>query len=489
MSTTIKVQTGKRRDLFYFHIIVTLFLMFGFGYLPAIGVITPVGMKVLGIFLGLVYAWTTTSLIWPSLLGMLAVAVNGIMPLSEFLTVSFANNTVVFILFIFIFAAVLEEAGLLQFLAHWFTSRKIAYGRPWMFTFLFLFGAFLGGALINEIASALIFWRIFYTIAKEYGFKPYEKYTTLMVFGIVFCAVTAGGSTLPFKLGPIVFFPVFEALTGTAINYFDYLLFGFPMGILTVVAYTLICRFVFRPDISALKAMNGDLVQQQDLKLGARQKTAFGFIAALMILLLGPDVLPQDWLPVQLIHQIGTAGVVIFLVVLMFFIRFDGKPLMDFKRMANLGISWDIYVLFAMILPLSSLLTSDATGIKPFLIQIMSPILLGRSPLLFTVLVLLLGTIITNFANNVVLGIIFINIICPLSAPLGINPAPIVMLMIFTIQLAYLTPAGSAPAAMVFGNTEWVKAKDIYYYAVIFSVILFIFFIAVGLPYAKLIFS
>lgn len=115
MSTTIKTVQKKKLNLFYFHIAVTVFCMFGFGHLPPISTITPIGMKVLGIFLGLVYAWTTTSLIWPSLLGMLAVSVNVIMPLPEFFTVSFANNTVVFILFIFIFAAVLEEAGLLRF--------------------------------------------------------------------------------------------------------------------------------------------------------------------------------------------------------------------------------------------------------------------------------------------------------------------------------------------------------------------------------------
>lgn len=325
-------------------------------------------------------------------------------------------------------------------------------------------------------------------IAKDYGFKPYERYTTLMIFGIVFCAVTAGGSVFPFKLAPLVFFPVFEALTGSSISFLDYMLFGFPMGVLTVVLYTLICRFVFRPDISALKAIDGSFVNAEALKLNQKQIVSFGFIAALMILLLGPDVLPADWAFVRFVKQMSTAGVLIFLVILMFFIRFDGKPMMDFKRMASMGISWDIYVLFAMILPLSSLLTSDATGIKPFLIQMMSPILMNRSPLIFTILVLLIGTIITNFANNVVLGIIFINIICPLAIPLGVNPAPIVVLQIFTIQLAYLTPAGSAPAAMVFGNSEWVKAKDIYFVAVTFSVILFVAFIAIGLPYANFIF-
>lgn len=141
------------------------------------------------------------------------------------------------------------------------------------------------------------------------------------------------------------------------------------MGALTVVAYTLICRFVFHPDISALKAMNGDMVDKASLKLGTRQKVAFGFIAALMILLLGPDVLPKDWAVVQLIHQTGTAGVVIFLVILMFFIRFEGQPLMDFKRMANLGISWDIYVLFCDDLAAFEFADLRYTGIKPFLIH------------------------------------------------------------------------------------------------------------------------
>lgn len=53
----------KKKGIFYVHVLITLLFMFGFGYLPAVEPITPLGMKMLGIFIGLVYAWSTTSLL------------------------------------------------------------------------------------------------------------------------------------------------------------------------------------------------------------------------------------------------------------------------------------------------------------------------------------------------------------------------------------------------------------------------------------------
>ena len=99
----------KKMNLLPFHVIVTLLLMFGFGHLPCFGPVTPLGMQLLGIFLGLVYAWTATSLLWPSLLGIAAISLWGIMPMTEFAKVSFGNSTVVFIFFIFIWSYVKKK--------------------------------------------------------------------------------------------------------------------------------------------------------------------------------------------------------------------------------------------------------------------------------------------------------------------------------------------------------------------------------------------
>ena len=45
--------------MMYVHIIITLFLMFGFGFLPPFATLTPMGMRLLGTFLGVIYGYST----------------------------------------------------------------------------------------------------------------------------------------------------------------------------------------------------------------------------------------------------------------------------------------------------------------------------------------------------------------------------------------------------------------------------------------------
>lgn len=59
------------------NIIITLFLMFGFGLLPPFSTLTPVGMKILGVFLGVVYGYSTCDIIWPSLFAIIAYGITG----------------------------------------------------------------------------------------------------------------------------------------------------------------------------------------------------------------------------------------------------------------------------------------------------------------------------------------------------------------------------------------------------------------------------
>ena len=70
------VATEKKRNLDALYIInsiITILLLFGFGHLPAPDPITPMGMQILGVFLGLLWGWTTVDMIWPSILGLIAL--------------------------------------------------------------------------------------------------------------------------------------------------------------------------------------------------------------------------------------------------------------------------------------------------------------------------------------------------------------------------------------------------------------------------------
>ena len=213
-------------------------------------------------------------------------------------------------------------------------------------------------------------------------------------------------------------------------------------------------------------------VKPEDLILNKTQKIAFIFILTFMVLILAPSFFPKSWPIIQLIAQIGNVGVILIILIAMFLVKVDDKPLMNFPVFAR-NISWDIYALFVIVLPIANLLTSDMTGVKPMLIELLTPLLAGKSPFVFALIVLASGTILTNVSNNAVLGIIYINLMYPIAQIMNLNVFPIIAVMVFTIQLAYLTPAASAPAAIVFSNIQWIKAKDVMKYQLIILPILF----------------
>ena len=172
----------------------------------------------------------------------------------------------------------------------------------------------------------------------------------------------------------------------------------------------------------------------------------------------------------------------------MILIPVDGKPLLNFRVAASKGIIWDVIIMFTVVFPLSTYLTGEGTGVKEFLNGAIGPLLTGQSPLVFTLLMLILPTIITNFANNTVVALIFLSVLCSLAETVGIDPTPIAVALAFCTQYAFLTPAASAPSAVLFGNTEWLRAKDIYKYMAISITALTILTITLTLTVGKLVF-
>ena len=53
----MSTMVGNKKMVSYIHIAIMLVITFGVGFLPPVGQITELGMKVLGCFLGIVYGW------------------------------------------------------------------------------------------------------------------------------------------------------------------------------------------------------------------------------------------------------------------------------------------------------------------------------------------------------------------------------------------------------------------------------------------------
>ncbi len=478
--------TGKK-DLLWIHVLVTAFFMFGFGTLPAPGPLTPLGMKMLGVFLGLIYGWSFSTLIWPSIMGMLALVITDCVTFKELLTMGFANDTVVFLLFIFMFTTAIEQEGVTAYMANWCISRKILLGRPWLLSFMLLLGAMLTSGFTNSFAAILIFWSIFYNICKQAGYKPYEKYPTVMILGIAMFAVL-GCCLLPYRTGPLVLLGAYNSLTGVTIDYVRFMFFVIPTFLLAIVVYLAVCRYALRINLNALKTIDMNFINPEDLIMTKRQKVVMLFLVVFVALAMLQSILPQSFILGAILNRLTTTGIVMTMLLIMLWLKVDDAPLINLPELAKNGIIWDMLFLFIIIFPLSGLMMGDDTGIKAFMVEALQPVFSGVSPLVFTVVALILPAILTNFANNIVVAMIFLQIICTLAEPLGVNMTPMVLVLMVCCNLAFYTPAASAFSAMIFGNTEWIKGKDIYTMGGLLIILLNIVIIAFGLFWGNLIF-
>ena len=89
----------KGNTLYYLHSTIGLLLIFGFGHLPPFGTVTPVGMQVLGIFAGMIYLWSFVSVLWPSLLGIIALGLSDYAPMRKVILSAFGDVVPVLVFF------------------------------------------------------------------------------------------------------------------------------------------------------------------------------------------------------------------------------------------------------------------------------------------------------------------------------------------------------------------------------------------------------
>ncbi len=446
---------------YYVHTAICLIIMFGFGQLPPVAPLTPLGMNLIGIFLGVLYGWVFIEIVWPSLAGLLALMLIGGMKPGLLLNKSFGDPIVQMMFFIFVFCATINHYGLSRFISLWFITRKCVAGKPWLFTYTFLGSIFILGGLTSASPAAIIGWSILYGVCEVCGYKKGEGYPTMMVFGIVFAA-QVGMALIPFKQAALTVFSAYETMAGTGIDYAKYMLLALIICALCSALFILMGKFIFRPDMSKLQNLDASRLDADgNLNLTGVQKTVLVFLFLLVGLLLAPNFLPADFFLTRFLKSIGNTGIVILLVTVMACIKVDGKPLLGFKTMVDSGVTWGIVLLLAFVQPLSGAMAAKGSGITEFLIQILEPVFGGGSPLFFALFIGFAATALTQVMNNGAVGVAFMPIIFSYCQASGTSPELPLIMVVMGVHFAFLTPAASASAALLHGN-EWSDTKAIW---------------------------
>lgn len=403
-------KTERVKWTYWLHIVIGMFFMLVFPQLSPFEPVTEVGMAVLGVFIGMVYLWSTLDSIWPSLLGLLLVALAGYVPelegyaaVKDLFLNAFGSETVLVCLLGMILFAGVEYVGCTKYMARFFMSIKLLEGRPYVFLFIFFLCSYVIAGLTNPMAAMLILWPIAIEICGNFGYKKGDKIFYTIICG-VYLASTLGQPMLPFKGAQYVVVSAFEKTSGLTVNYASFIAYNWIMSIILLVLFILFIRFGLRPDVEAFKRITvADLTKEQLPKMNAQQIAFFLMIVLYILGLLLPNFLPTTIPLIGFLSKIGILGVTSLCIVALMLIPYRGKPMMDFRGIAKRSFSWDIFFLVAAALYVCNAMTAESTGIKPFLVQTLQPLLGGKPELVFVFLAVgLCHLITTNFANMLV---------------------------------------------------------------------------------------
>lgn len=479
----------SRKDVWYYgHAAITIGLMLFFRFIPPFGGLTPLGVTIIGIFLGLLYGYCTAGFIWPSLLALLALGTSGYCSAAEAFGAGFGHNTTILIFLLFVFSALIHTAGIGGSIAAWFLSRRSAIGRPWLLSFYILLAAFVIQPFVSIYMTILLMWDIFYTIALQFGYKKGDNYPALMLVGIVFASASSM-EAIPWNPLAILISGNMQKLAGISINFLPYFLLIAFLSLIALTVYILICKYIIRPDITPLLSYDEQYTAALNRQpLSPYQKLMTALLGLMVFMMFLPSLLPAAWPLNQLLKAIGTTGCVAFCLSLASMLTFQGKSLVDFKALVLHGVQWNVVIMFTAVLPIAASFGSPDTGITALLVNLLSPILGSVSPLGFCLLTIFLALTITQFSNNMVCAIVLVPIIHSFSAAIGVNAAILAVLLVPALSTALVTPAGSGSASLIHGNSEWIGSRYAYRYTLLIYAITLAVLIFVGLPLASIIF-
>ncbi len=452
--------------------------------------ISPMGMSILMLFLGVVYLWSAVDTYWPGLLGIFLLGLSDYATMNQVLSQFFGNPMTVYIFFLMVFCAALVQSRISAYLARFLMTRPMVKGRPWVLTGMVLLTCYLVG-LIEQVGAIFLMWSAIYVLFESAGYKKGDKYVTLMMVGSVMM-ILLSFATDPIKAGS---FYLLSNLMNLAtlnpdftvnINPAVFLIFGFIISGISLAAILFSMRFIFRPDVEKLKNFDPEVLNHNPLPpMSIHQKGMVVLFITLAAWMLLPGIIPGTAIA-DFCKQNQLSGTLIMCIV-MSFVSFHGKPVADISDHGS-KFPWRVFTLIAVALMLGNALMHKSTHVSVFMEYALRSFLDGLGYMPLIILACCIAIIATNFCNSVASGLVFTPVLLALCNALGFDPAPLLVCFFFTTMIAAVTPAASPFAALLFANKEWINGGEATLYTLYYSLVILAIIAIIGVPLAMVLF-
>lgn len=476
-------EAQKTKSLYPLHFAVMLILMFGFRLIPPPGSVTPYGMAVLGIFIGLIYGWTFINLLIPSLCGTLVLATTDYGTCTDVFVAMFSNSTVLMMLLGVLAFAMVQLSGAGDWLIGTLLNAKIVKKSPFILLEIFLLIFYIGN---NTGLVWFLYFALMPLMAEMFAKCGYEKGDKLVYFFYAGCLMAGqtGMCLFPFRGWSLMTGGTMMQLTQTPIPYNTYMGLMLILSVVEMVTLPILMKLC-RCDFSKLADVDiANVFPSTDQKITLQQKLALlatiTFVALVIITSMFAEQLSVlNWLYTNL-------GVIGFMAILWIFViacHADGAPILDMRKAAG-AFQWDMLILIAVALLISSVLTAQETGISGWMAGLLMPLFAGVSPVAFLFVLAIVTIILTNLGNNIAVCFIMINLTCAMynnGFEVNITAAALII-SLSSVFVAYLTPAASMPGALLHSN-PMLTSSAVYKGTLILMIYGALILMAVVIPY------
>lgn len=494
------LQGGQKKSNYLVKTLIGLAIMVLFWMLPPFGKLSVAGMKLLGLFIMVIYFCICNEPAWPSVLAVVAMSflVPEIYPnttnnaLYRAVELSWGYNIIIFVIASLFITYALNDVGFMNRLANWMLRRKIARKSPWAFTYAIFVVALFLGMWFDPTATLVFTLGFAKPIFEKLGMQKGEKYPAMVVIGICFSICIAFGMTPISHPLPILALGVYQKMTGDAINFVTYMGFGIPVGLICFAGMLAILRFIVKPDMGKLENTDlSTLVSEKSEPMGKRE--LYTVIIALVVfgswLLSGfLNVFAAGKPAALFFNKITTLMPAILGVVALSMVQVDGKPLMPFEKGMKAGITWSIIVLLAALFMLGNGLAEGTSGFNATIAGVMGPFInSGVSKYFIMAIIMLVIILLTNILNNIPVVMLMLSVCIPLASSLGLSPLAVALLITVAGEMAFALPAAFPIVTMIYGD-DWTQPKMIFRCGITVMIWTFLVMAFIGYPLAKLMF-
>jgi sodium-dependent dicarboxylate transporter 2/3/5 len=480
MSEKKKLGAGAKR---YIHIAIMLAITLGIGFLcPTFGQVTRFGMQVLGVFVGVLYGWIAFDLIFSSIYGYVMLAVMGIMPAADALSVGFGNSNLVVVLVAMVFNGALDACGVTGAIANFLVTRKIFRKKPWLLVIGLIASAYIMGLLGVHLAACFLLWAVVVKISDENNIPKGDSFITYMIL-MICAAAFAGIFSLPFRATSMIFESYFINTMQMQFDTAAFVVVAVSFSVCVLTLMILLGKFVFRLDASKF-VMNDNVVEQYaNATVNSKQKIGIITLIAYMLILLLPSFF-SNMPGAAFISSLGVGGMSCVGLLVLAAISIKDEPVVSLAKTWTKSIDWTLILLLSVTFPIAEVMRSGDAGIMATVVAFMKPVVSTLGINGFMIVSMLLLGILTQVTHNIVLAAMFTPFLCPLIQQMGGNPYVMWFLMYFSLNASFVTPAASFQSAMVHGH-ERVSSKWCYITGTAYSVVTWIILILVTIPLAN----